>query len=91
MPSRVTHAMKYHHSWLQLWFGLQELGLLFMLMFLGHTAGQQMCVGENYGSFLNLHKVIWSLICNFSLALLIHYIYGLQHGMSYELVGSLQR
>jgi hypothetical protein len=45
-----------------------------MLMFLGHTAGQQMCAGENYGAFLNLHKAILSLIGNVSLAFLIHHI-----------------
>lgn len=38
-----------------------------MLMFLGHTAGQQMCVGENYGSFWHHLRVILYLIGNFSL------------------------
>jgi hypothetical protein len=33
-----------------------------MLMFLGHTAGQQMFVGENNGCFYNHHKVINYLI-----------------------------
>ena len=33
-----------------------------MLMFLGHTAGQQMFVGENSGSFYYHHKVIVYLI-----------------------------
>jgi hypothetical protein len=47
-----------------------------MLMFLGHTAGQQMCAGENYGAFLNLHKAILSLIGNVSLASLSITFYG---------------
>lgn len=37
---------------------IQALGLLFMLMFSGHIAGQQMYVEKNGGFFCLLHKVI---------------------------------
>lgn len=50
-----------------LWF-MQALGLLFMLMFSGHIAGQRMCVAKN-GGFSSLpRKVILCLAGKFTIS-----------------------